>query len=200
MITIIAHRGLWTTEKQQNTTDALIRASHFGFGIEIDIWQRNGNLVISHNEPTINSQQAKPILYSVNTPMALNLKCSIDVELLKSTLKNTDNYFLFDSAVPDSIKYIKAGLNVYTRDSEYEEKPAFYKEAIGVWMDMFNINWITEAIIKEHLSNNKKVCIVSPELHGRDHKWFWEELKSWNLDVQLCTDYPFEAREFFKNE
>ncbi|WP_236845268.1 hypothetical protein [Campylobacter porcelli] len=105
-------------------------------------------------------------------------------------------------SVPDALGYIKYGLNVFTRQSEYETTPSFYQEAIGVWLDEFNTHWIDEKIIKTHLENNKQICIVSPDLHSRDYLKEWQEYKQIeaklnNSNLMLCTDKVEEARRFF---
>jgi hypothetical protein len=48
----------------------------------------------------------------------------------------------------------------------------------------------------------KQVCVVSPELHSREHLDLWHSLKkmSGTTDLLLCTDFPEQARQFFANE
>ena len=48
----------------------------------------------------------------------------------------------------------------------------------------------------------KKVCIVSPELHGRNYLHKWKNYKDISitnpeLSIILCTDFPLEARSYF---
>jgi len=123
---------------------------------------------------------------------------------LKSILQKykIDNYFFFDMSVPDTLGYIKHGLNIFTRQSEYEQIPSFYQEAKGIWLDEFYTHWINSQIIEEHLNNNKKICIVSPDLHKRDYIQEWQEYKEIeskfkNANLMLCTDQIEEARRFF---
>jgi hypothetical protein len=51
------------------------------------------------------------------------------------------------------------------------------------------------------LKNDKEVCIVSPDLHKREPKVFWERLKKMSVidseKVSICTDFPEEAKQFF---
>ena len=105
-------------------------------------------------------------------------------------------------SVPDALGYIKHGLNIFTRQSEYEQIPSFYQEAKGIWLDEFYTHWINSQIIEEHLNNNKKICIVSPDLHKRDYIKEWQEYKEIeskfkNANLMLCTDKIEEARRFF---
>mgnify|MGYP001290086788 CR=1 FL=1 len=71
-------------------------------------------------------------------------------------------------------------------------------------MDEFKEHWINEAIIKKHIGNEKKVCIVSPELHGHNYENTWDDYKKieGNLGrgrIMLCTNYPVEARMHFND-
>ena len=77
----------------------------------------------------------------------------------------------------------------------------FYQEADGVWLDEFNTDWITNKIIIGHLEQHKRVCVVSSELHGREYQKQWRQLRkirpTGDFYLQLCTDHPVQAREFF---
>ena len=66
-------------------------------------------------------------------------------------------------------------------------------------LDSFEKEWFDTSTIKDLLAINKRVCIVSPELHGREYKKFWNTIKSLSneKDLMLCTDYPEEAKVFF---
>jgi hypothetical protein len=76
-----------------------------------------------------------------------------------------------------------------------------YEDAKGVWLDEFKTHWINESVIMSHNKNMKKVCIVSPELHKKNHIQAWGNYKKINKDIRgdvfLCTDFPEEARVFF---
>ena len=83
-----------------------------------------------------------------------------------------------------------------------EKEPILYKESNGVWLDEFHSSWIDREIIYFHHNNNKKVCIVSPELHGRSHHKEWDKYKNISrenreLNIIICTDFPLEARSYF---
>ena len=114
---------------------------------------------------------------------------------------NITNYFLFDMSVPQMIEFREAGLRYFTRQSEVEPEPCMYEDASGIWIDGFwSVDWITEDMLREHISARKEICLVSPELHGKSYIEFWEKLKLWDLKdapILLCTDYPDKAKEFF---
>lgn len=180
-----------------------------GFGVETDIRDYNGELVISHDIANKDAISLKYFFqqtekYRNDSPLALNIKADGLQIKLKELIKeyNVSNYFVFDMSIPDGLIYINHGFNVFTRQSELEKEPSFYDMAAGVWIDQFNSCWIDKTIIKKHLKMNKKICIVSPELHGRDYILQWNKYKqfeySFGIDqLMICTDYPFEAKEYF---
>ena len=52
---IIAHRGFWRKEKEMNTSIAFSRAISSNYGIETDVRDCCGELVISHDVPIGNN-------------------------------------------------------------------------------------------------------------------------------------------------
>ena len=66
-------------------------------------------------------------------------------------------------------------------------------------MDGWEKSWIAASIIEKYLLSNKKVSVISPEIHGRDKTHIWKQLKQFkdNENVLLCTDVPLEAKEYF---
>jgi hypothetical protein len=108
-------------------------------------------------------------------------------------------------SIPDTIQIKRAGLNFFIRQSEYEQDLPFYQEASGVWLDSFKSTWFSNELIENHVvTNNKRLCIVSSELHGRDHLPLWRQLKKLSYlpseQFILCTDLPEEALKYFSNE
>lgn len=206
---IISHRGYWKEVNERNSIKAFDKSFQMGFGTETDIRDYKGELVISHDIPHENNITLKEFLevynqYDNSLPLALNIKADGLQYKLKMLLEQyrIKNYFVFDMSVPDGIIYLKEKLIAFTRHSEYENPPSFYQFASGVWLDQFNIDWITEEVIIHHLKNRKKICIVSPELHKRDYTQFWNNLKVLGSkvdisEVMLCTDHPEEARMYF---
>ena len=203
---IISHRGFWSNKALQNSLDSFRESFIHSFGIETDIRGGGGgrDLLISHdaifNEKILLEDVFK-LYKDINSslPLALNIKCDGLQILLKELLEKYEihNYFVFDMSLPDTLGYINCGLNVFTRQSEYEREPSLYDKACGVWLDCFFSSWIDRDTIERHLNNHKKVCIVSPELHGREHSAEWESYLRFPSDVMLCTDYPKEADIFF---
>ena len=206
---ILAHRGLWRAPAEKNTLDSFSNAWAEGFGIETDLRDARGQLVISHDPPveeTIAADEFFALLTKLDTnqlPLALNVKSDGLQNLIMGLINHysVKEYFCFDMTAPETVVYRRVGLRFFTRESEYESVPVLYSDAAGIWLDMFTRDWITPAIIIRHLEAGKEVAIVSPELHKRPHLSFWQKLRNAGLSNQaklmLCTDHPVEAREFF---
>jgi len=208
---IISHRGVWGNTFNQNTKGALQKSFLSGFGLETDIRDYKGALVISHDIADNNSISIDDYFDIINKCdennmyiNALNIKADgLQNKLLKKLSKyKIKNYFVFDMSVPDTLGYIEKEINFFTRQSDIETNPVFYEESSGVWMDGFYYDWIKENDINKHLDNGKMVCLVSPELHKRSYNKFWEQLRCIknirNNKIILCTDFPYKAKEYFK--
>lgn len=206
---ILAHRGYWNDQILNNSPDALKKALDAGFGFESDLRDYCGNLVISHNIADEGSQKAEEVFQWLHEHrdqycFAINIKADGLKEQLKQMLEKyqLDNYFNFDMSVPQMIEFRDCGLRYFTRQSEVESEPVLYEEAAGVWIDGFwDDLWISEELLRGHIQQGKTVCLVSPDLHKREYLEFWKRLKQYSIDfdrVMLCTDYPEEAKEFFK--
>ncbi len=208
---ILAHRGYWGADILSNSPAALCRAMESGFGFESDIRDYMGELVISHNIADAGCQKVDEVFqwlskFQNRCCFAINIKADGLKEQLAVLLKTygITNYFTFDMSVPQMVEYAEVGITYFTRQSEVEPEPVMYNSAAGVWIDGFwRTDWITEDMLREHISSGKKVCLVSPELHQREHIPFWEKLKSFHLNwdyVLLCTDKPGDAADFFQDK
>ena len=133
-----------------------------------------------------------------NLPLALNIKADGLADEIKRLLEkyNHTNYFTFDMSIPEMVYQHKLGLKVFTGLSDIIPNPIMFAEAEGVWLDCFNSDWFSENEIREILDKDKKVCIVSPDLHKREYKSVWAKYKGVE-GVMVCTDYPDIAEEYF---
>jgi hypothetical protein len=212
---VISHRGYWKTLEEKNSAAAFERSFALGFGTETDFRDYQGNLVVAHDPPgtaCVNPPLLVPAdlcfrllaNHGAHLPLAINIKADGLQEFIGALLRKYQitNYFLFDMSVPDAVRSLRAGLRCFTRQSDLEPEPAFYDLAHGVWLDSFETNWITPASIRLHLQAGKQVCLVSPELHSRQHLPYWKMLRE-SPDVinsprlMLCTDLPEDAAAFF---
>ncbi len=208
---IIAHRGLWGNKTAPNTHRALTSALERGFGVETDIRDYQGDLVISHDIADSSSMKLEYFfsLYASQSStqiLALNIKADgLQQKLIDLLVKyRLNNYFVFDMSLPEQLRYIahKPSFRVFTRQSEYETEPYLYDLAAGVWLDAFKSDWISHSILAAHLAKGKLISLVSPELHSRDFRHAWTTYKSFEIqthngDLFLCTDFPEDARRFF---
>lgn len=206
---ILAHRGFWIRSEEKNSAAAFNRSFENNFGVETDIRDSAEQIFVSHDMTKGNEITVKELFnlyngYDSRPTLALNVKADGLFKMMADLLpKNRiDNYFFFDMSLPDALGYVKEGLTIFSRQSEYEKEPYLYNEAAGIWLDEFHQHWIDEKIIQGHLAEKKKICIVSPELHKRNYKEEWEHYKyityKFGLEnLMLCTDYPLEAKTFF---
>ena len=208
---ILSHRGYWKKPHEKNSSQALQRSFQNGFGIETDIRDSIKTLVISHDPPMGTEICAEEMLschqqIDSRLFLALNIKSDGLQQAIKKLIEqfNINNYFLFDMSLPDALGYLHAGLKVFTRHSDEEPDPLFYDRSDGVWLDAFHSDWYDEPTIGHHLDAGKKVCLVSPELHQRNHLPLWDKLNRMSISnhpqIMLCTDYPYEANQHFHGE
>ena len=146
-------------------------------------------------------EQVLEIVGESDLPMAINIKSDCLTSSLSEVMatKPDLNWFAFDMSIPDSLVYLKAGIPVFVRMSEFEVESSLLGSAAGVWLDAFFDEWYDMELINSLLSRGKAVCIVSPELHGRSYESLWQRLKPFSRSsgVMLCTDHPKLARTFF---
>lgn len=203
---ILAHRGLWYAEPERNSLAALQSAFTAGFGIETDIRDYCGKLVVSHDVATKESILLMEVLKAYqrsgsNMPLGLNIKADGIQRLLQAELEQYEinNYFVFDMSIPEQVLYLKQNFHTFGRQSEFERTVVQYEQVEGIWMDEFATEWITAGIIREHLSKGKQIGVISSEIHGNGPQRLWSILEPFKESGQLmlCTDIPQKAKEYF---
>jgi len=212
---ILAHRGLWLQPAERNTLAAMRTALTEGFGVETDVRDLDGELVISHDPPRQGATPFEDFLddfvqIGKSGLLALNIKAdglqSALAKVLTDRRIGPDRYFVFDMAVPDALGYLRMNMPCFTRQSEVEPVSAFIDQAAGIWLDCFQKDWINEEEILRHCAAGRRVALVSPELHGRGHRGAWETWRNADRKLKqrgqsefamICTDFPREARAYF---
>lgn len=204
---ILAHRGYWKTKEEKNSSKALYKALEMGFGIETDIRDYQEEIIVYHDIPP---SSLKPFYLQelleksqpYNSFLALNIKSDGLGDLLKEKLKKLRNYFLFDMSLPEMVKYQQTSLKVFTFQNEFVQNPPLLEESSGIWLDCFQSLWYNNSLIENHLKNNLKISLVSPELHSRDPRPFWDLLKKSNFleseNLLICTDLPNETKKYLE--
>jgi hypothetical protein len=137
-------------------------------GVECDI--RDG-LIMTHDHGStgINFQDyIKDYPYKF---IILNVKCEgLERDILKC-LPEHINYFFLDSSFPTIAKL--GDQNMAVRFSEYERMDTI-RRLVGkikwIWVDSFHSIHFRRDEFDEMKEMGFKVCIVSPELHGRFHE------------------------------
>lgn len=205
---VLSHRGFWLSPSERNTDTAFKRSFQQGFGTETDVRDSAGKLVVSHDPPSgaefafgdfLNTHGA----YGGRLPLAINIKADGLQRLLTEALECYQplDCFVFDMSIPDTNAWLRTGIPVFVRHSDIEREPCFYEAAAGIWLDGLETDWVTEKDILAHLCAGKRVCIVSPELHGRDPGPLWSRLSAaecrWSDNLMICTDRPVEALAMF---
>lgn len=208
---ILAHRGLWRDPAEKNSAAALRAALLQGFGIETDLRDRAGTLVISHDPPgPRETQEAASFLAEAARPgrdglLALNIKADGLQAMVAAALEGAgigpDRAVVFDMSVPDGRGYLAAGLPVLSRLSELEPHRAWEGHDAGVWLDDFGAQPDQAGMALSLLERGDRVAVVSPELHGRAHLPLWRALRDGGAHrwagFTLCTDHPVDAAAFF---
>ena len=212
----LAHRGLWQEPAEKNSRIAFERAFQAGLGVETDLRDHGGTVVISHDppgttpEPEMTFEQFLHLYraHDATGTLALNIKADgLSSEVLRLLTRfDLEEYFVFDMAIPDMLSYSKLGIRCFARQSEFEtplvfdHDPTFLSTA-GIWLDSFSPIWYSTELVRDHLESGLDVCLVSPELHGRDQTAWWDDLRVFlsatQLDrerrigrLMLCTDFP----------
>lgn len=168
MVNVIAHRGWWHTPDEQNTLTAFARAFDAGIGVELDVRDWNGELVVSHDPPFMKPadiyayagcslttfSEVLELLGDRPNVLAVNVK-SCGLAPLFAKLRAPANWFFFDLPPYEYREYKKYGL--------IEVSPA-----------------------------------ISNELFGCEADDQWKLLKEFEEHEYLITDRVTEAMEFFK--
>lgn len=199
---IISHRGYWLSPDEKNTPLAFERTIDLRFGTETDVRDRAGELVVSHDPADATALPWNDLIdlfQESGLPLAVNIKSDGLTTLLDAAFAGKQiDWFAFDMSGPEMARYARAGLPFFTRHSDMEPDPIHYNQAEGVWLDSFGPTWFGPEVIEKHLASGKRVCVVSPELHGRDQQELWPMIRSLRHHerLMLCTDFPGLAREW----
>lgn len=201
---IISHRGYWQEPAEKNSEIAFRRSFNLGFGTETDVRDCKGRLVIAHDMPLGSEIELRSVLDLTRCApllLALNIKSDGLAAALSREMANynRENWFVFDMSIPDMRAHLSHGNPVFTRMSEVEVEPVWLDESAGVWLDSFQGLWFDERLIMDLINKDKRVCVVSAELHGRDPMPQWQLLRPLASQERLilCTDRPEEAHDFF---
>ncbi|MFA6152377.1 MAG: hypothetical protein WC716_13720 [Chitinophagaceae bacterium] len=209
---IISHRGYWKHKSEKNTIKAFERSVSEGFGIETDVRDCCGQLVVSHDIPKKSDDlipfnsllEMFELRTNRNAVMAINVKSDGITDLLAQAIKTygLEKYFTFDMSIPSLyFSYQPSSLRFFSTVNEFVKKPILFERCNGIWMDAYSKIWFNIEDIFDYLKQGKDVCLVSPELHNREFLPLWKLIRDSKLFLHegfsICTDLPAEAREYF---
>ena len=185
---------------RRNTIE-LLRATSRKYGVEVDIRSYGNNLII-HHDPFVEGELFENWLseYHHGT-LILNVKEegleSRLIELMQ--LHNINDFFFLDQSFPFLVKWsLKGERHCAVRVSEFESIDTALSltgKINWVWVDCFTHFPLQHSQALQLQSAGFKLCLVSPELHGRDaiteipllNKLLTE--RKINIDA-ICTKHP----------
>jgi len=155
-----------------NTVDAL-RENPVEYGVELDLRDRGDRLIVQHDPFTDGEDFEDYIEHYRHQLMILNIKSErIEYRVLELLKKHgVLDYFFLDSSI--GMIYLLSGQgehNFAMRFSEIEktENVAAMKDRVKwVWVDCFSKLPIDSESYKKLKQMGLKLCLTSPELHGR---------------------------------
>lgn len=187
--------------KHRINTRELLAATDKRFGVEIDIRSLDNHLIIQH-DPFTDGELLEDwlSLYDHGT-LILNIKEEGLEEALIQLMQKYQihDYFFLDQSFPFLIKWSKKGeRRCAVRVSEFESIETAINLAgkiDWVWVDCFSHFPLTTAEANRLKQANFKLCLVSPELQGRDPfieiPQLHEQLTDRCITADaICTKYP----------
>jgi hypothetical protein len=164
-VKLISHR---------RNTLAELRATPPKYGVEVDIRSQGKDLIIQHDpfaagehfEDWFRSYEHGTLILNVKEE---GLEGRL-IELMKS--RGFEDYFFLDQSFPFLVKWSHAGEHrCAVRISEFESVETAMSLAgkvDWVWVDCFTRFPLTQEVAQQLQQAGFKLCLVSPELQGRD--------------------------------
>jgi hypothetical protein len=151
-----------------------LRATDHKYGVEVDIRSEGQNLIMHHDPFVAGESFDEWVDAYQHETLILNVK----VEGLEARLialmasKGIDDYFFLDQSFPFLVKWSKAGEHrCAVRVSEFESIETALTLAgkvDWVWVDCFTKFPLSEEDSVRLKKASFKLCLVSPELQGRN--------------------------------
>ncbi len=169
-----------------NTIKELNKIPH-NYGVEVDINIFNYNLCLSHDPGKKGLELKNFLKYFKHKFIIFNVKSEglekkIFSEIKKFKIKN---FFFLDSSFPYIYKLSKVlTKNFAIRVSDFENINTalnMKNKVKWIWLDCFKNYTFSIKNLKDLKKYNFKLCLVSPDLHGRNlkekDKQFFKKLK-----------------------
>jgi len=165
-------------------------------GVEIDLRDEGGNLILAH-DPFTSGENFEEYLKMYNHgTLILNIKSErVEFNILPLLKKyDVKDYFFLDSSFPMIYQLVLQGeRNIAVRFSEYEGLDSVMSmkaKVRWVWVDCFTKLPIDQSSFTTLKEAGFKLCLVSPELQGRkeDLKKYKQYLCDQNIVFDaICT-------------
>ena len=142
--------------------------------IEFDVRQSDYECIVCHDAFTKGERLLSFLPYLKTRLCIVNVKCEGIEDYILNLFKLYDihTFFFLDCSIPMIHKLTKEGESrIAVRWSEYEDiesVKAWIGKVQWVWVDCFTKYPLTKQSVEELQTLGFKLCLVSPELQGRD--------------------------------
>jgi len=178
---------------RRNTVSELL-ATDSRYGIEVDIRSEGGQLIIHHDPCVAGESFGEWIDAYRHGMLILNVKEEgLEAELITlMRSKRISDYFFLDQSFPFLVKWSNAGEHrCAVRVSEFESIETALTLAgkvDWVWVDCFTRFPLSKRDATKLKCAGFKLCLVSPELQGRDANVEIPQLASLLIERNIAAD------------
>jgi len=168
MTTALSNTGMTIIRHRINTIEQLKQIPAHQ-GIEFDIREGSEGIVVTHDPWTPGVPFEEFLAHVKHAMCIVNVKCEgIEFEAIRLLKKaGIESFFLLDCSFPMIVKLTRMGeRRIAVRVSEFESA-SLRGKVDWIWLDSFTS--LPAAQVCDDLRlNGYKVCLVSPELQGRN--------------------------------
>lgn len=171
------------------------------YGVEVDI-RSHGDMLIIHHDPFVHGESFEAWLAAYrHGTLILNVKEEgLEARLIDLMQRaGIEDYFFLDQSFPFLVKYSRLGVHrCAVRVSEFESIQTALTLAgrvDWVWVDCFTQFPLSHDDARKLQEAGLKLCLVSPELQGRDAETeiaqLVQMLQEQNIHAEaVCTKRP----------
>lgn len=180
-------------QHRRNTIEGLAETP-FEYGVEVDIRSQGERLVIHHDPFEAGLDFETWLDHYSHKTLILNVKEEgLEERLIASMAsRGIDDFFFLDQSFPFLIKWSKLGEHrCAVRVSEFESIETALSlagQVDWIWVDCFSRFPLSEDQAAQLGSAGFRLCIVSPELQGRDALQEIPEMKSLLAQRNIAAD------------
>ncbi len=192
---LFAHRGFWTTEDEQNTIHAVLRAFEEGFDVEVDIrLNKEGELVTGHDTPQV-FNWGEVLRHPDRKMIAFHVKEKGLAKKLWDEIGHNEyiEFIIFGVSEEEMELYVKLfGYESiafeYNAGDDFEK--VFNCKNKVIWIAELDNKRITKKEIILLKSMKKIVYMVTQDCHGGDMVLFGVRLNMYaeGLIDGICSD------------